>query len=193
MRISSLILVKSQSKRLPNKNLLDFHGKPMFVWNSEKCKGVFGEVYVSSDSDEILDIARGYGAKTIKRPKELCGDTPNIPVYQHAFQFMDDPDVIVSVQACSPTVKTRLLEMAREIMLSGCMELMTCHPIQPSDNYHKQNFLLYGSIWALSREVLYTYKDPQKPSPEVLLVDDSTDIHTKEDLEKAKKEAVNGR
>ena len=187
MKISSLILAKSQSKRLTNKNLLDFLGKPMFVWNLRKCRGVFGEVYISSDSDEILKIARRYGAKTIKRPDNLCGEVPNIPVYQHALEFMERPNVIVAVQACSPTMETGLLEITRDIMFSGCKELMTCHPVESKKDYHSQTFPIYGSIWAISKERLENYGDPYKPNPEVLLVDESVDIHNKRDFNRALK------
>jgi CMP-N-acetylneuraminic acid synthetase len=40
-----------------NKNCQDFCGKPMFIWNLEKCLDIFDRVYVSSDSDEILELA----------------------------------------------------------------------------------------------------------------------------------------
>lgn len=171
-----LILAKSQSKRLPNKNTLDFNGEPMFVTNLRKCLKIFDKVYVSSDSPSILDIAFQVGAVPIKRPESLCGDTPNITVYQHALEFMDNPDYIVAVQANSPTVPEQLIYQVNELMKEGVEEVMTCHP----------DYSIYGSIWAIAIDKLNHYGDPYKPTPSFLVTDNSVDIHTEEDLINAK-------
>lgn len=188
MRVLPLILAKSDSKRLPNKSIKDFCGKPMFVWNLEKALQVFGECYVSSDSRKILRIARRNGAKAIKRPKYLCGETPNIPCYQHAFRQMDNPHAIVAIQANSPTLDVELLIKTREIMALGVDELMSCHALTQSDNYHEQGAKIYGSIWAITAKRLKHYPDPLKPKPDVLIVDNSVDIHTQEEFDAAVKQ-----
>ena len=171
----ALLLVKGESKRLPGKNRKVFHGKPMYLWNVEKCLTLFDKVFVSSEDPEILEEAFQAGAIPISRPDELCGDTPNIPVYQHAIQFMGDVGGIVAVQANSPNVEINLIAIARHLMESGVDELMTCHP----------NRTLYGSIWAIKKDKLAKYKNPMRPKPNVLLVDTSEDIHTEEDFKKA--------
>ena len=51
-----LILAQGKSKRLEGKNRLLFKGKPMFLWNVEKCLKIFSRVYVSSDDDWILRL-----------------------------------------------------------------------------------------------------------------------------------------
>jgi len=154
-----------------------FRNRPMFLWNVEKCLNVFDNCYVSSDYQHILDLAKVAGAVPIKRPKELCGDTPNIPCYKHALEFMDNPNVIVAVQANSPTIDEWILDLTREIMMAGCQELMTCH----------ENYKLYGSVWAFTRNRLNNTFDFFNPIPEILIVDKSRDIHTKKDLNKALK------
>ena len=171
MKISFLILAKSDSKRLPNKNILDYKGKPMFVWNLEKCLK-FGKTYVSSDSDEILEIAKRYKAIPIKRPKELCGNTPNIPVYQHAIKFMKDIDGFIAVQANSPDIKEKLIKKTKNAFEMGFMEVMTIH----------QDKSIYGSVWAMTIDRLNNYGDPYNPKPEFTIVDYSEDIHYEQDL-----------
>lgn len=173
MRFASLILAKSTSSRLPGKNTLDFNGEPMFMTNVRKCLGLFDDVYVSSDSFEILRRAERAGAKGIIRDEILCGDTPNIPVYQHALQFMGDVDGIVAVQANSPTISPFVIDAARQLLARGYHEVMTVH----------ENGSIYGSVWGLSRRRLERYEDPYSPKPERTLVDPSVDIHTKEDYE----------
>jgi CMP-N-acetylneuraminic acid synthetase len=169
------MLAKGQSKRLPGKNKKDFLGKPMFMWNLEKCLTLFDKVFVSSDDPEILEAAWLAGAAVISRPDELCGDTPNIPVYQHALQFMGDVAGIVAVQANSPTLDINLIALSQHLMESGVDELMTCHP----------NRKIYGSIWAIKKGKLLKYKNAYRPKPNVLLVDNSVDIHDELDYNKA--------
>lgn len=146
----------------------------MFLVNVEKCLRIFSKVYVSSDSQEILQTAQAAGAIPIRRGIELCGDTPNIPVYRHAFMNMGDIDGIIAVQANSPTINPRIILQVKRLMQSDAEEVMTCHP----------DYSIYGSVWAMSRNRLLNYD--YNPKPDALIVDISTDIHTEEDLAKAK-------
>lgn len=61
----AIILARGGSKRLPKKNILDFHGKPMLAWTvlAALDSGEFDRVLVSTDDDEIAKIARKYGAE----------------------------------------------------------------------------------------------------------------------------------
>ena len=170
-----LILAKGSSRRLPAKNRRDFHGVPMYLVNTKKCLRIFSRVCVSSDNSWILEGAEDAGAIPIKRPQELCGDVPNIPVYQHALGFMNGVDGIVAVQCNSPTINSKLIEQAKELLDSGVQEVMTKH----------EDGSIYGSIWALSSKRLREYGDPYKPKPDILLLDTSVDIHSEADLEKA--------
>lgn len=183
MRTAALIIARLQSKRLPRKNLLDIAGKPVFVWNLEKALRIFTAVYFSSDSEEMLKIAAGKGAIAIRRPADLAADNvPNIPVFQHAFEQMDSPDMIVSLQANSPTLPEKLIGQALKIMkTAGIQELVTID----------KNLKVHGSIWAIKRERLLNYGDPYEYKAEVFLRDDSTDIHTAEDFAKAETELRN--
>ena len=60
----AIILARGGSKRLPNKNILDFHGKPMIAWTIEAAieSKEFSHVVVSTDSKEIAEISISYGA-----------------------------------------------------------------------------------------------------------------------------------
>lgn len=178
MKISALILAKSASGRLPNKNILPFNGEPMFLNNVRKCLEIFDKVYVSSDDDDILDWADSRGAIAIKRPIELCGETPNIPVYKHAIQFMDC-DAIVAVQANSPNVSLEVIEDVKYNM-EIYNEVMTCH----------RNKKIYGSVWGITKKRLDKYTrtvDYYNPEPDIMIYDPSIDVHDKEDYESALK------
>jgi CMP-N-acetylneuraminic acid synthetase len=65
MKHIAIILARGGSKRLPRKNILEFHGKPMLAWTVEAAlqSGQFNQVLVSTDDPEIADIARSFGAE----------------------------------------------------------------------------------------------------------------------------------
>lgn len=173
MAISSvaLLLVKEKSRRLPNKNTLPYKGEPMYMTNVRKCLKIFEEVYVSSDSEEILDNVENIGAIGILRSQHLCGECPNIPVYHHAIGFMHPANAIVAVQANSPTIEPEVILKVKEHIENGADEVMTCH----------ENGEIYGSVWGLSMKKLKEYKNPRTPMPAILVVDKSLDIHTLEE------------
>lgn len=71
-----IIPARGGSKRLPRKNILPIGGKPMIAWPIKACieSGIFQKVVVSTEDQEIADIARAHGAHVIVRPVELAGD-----------------------------------------------------------------------------------------------------------------------
>ena len=177
-KIVALIIAKGDSNRLPNKNSLAFKGLPMFVHNVKKCKELFDKVYVSSDSDAILETAKQHSAIAIKRPKRLCKETPSIMVFDHAQKTMK-ADIVIAVQANSPTIDIELIRSAKIIMETGRFnELMTANPARK----------IIGSIWALNKEKLNNYGDFYTFKPDVTLIDPAIDIHTEDDYDRAKKQ-----
>lgn len=60
----AIITARGGSKRIPRKNIKEFLGKPIIAYSIECAikSGSFDEVMVSTDDDEIADIARNYGA-----------------------------------------------------------------------------------------------------------------------------------
>jgi N-acylneuraminate cytidylyltransferase len=60
----AIIPARGGSKRLPGKNILDFYGKPMIAWTIEAAinTNLFDKVLVSTDSNEIADISKVFGA-----------------------------------------------------------------------------------------------------------------------------------
>ena len=65
MKTIAIITARGGSKRIPGKNIKPFLGKPILAYSIEAAfqSGVFDEVMVSTDDEEIARIARQYGAK----------------------------------------------------------------------------------------------------------------------------------
>lgn len=64
-RAIAIITARGGSKRIPRKNIKEFCGKPILAYSIEAAiqSGVFDEVMVSTDDEEIAEIAKMYGAK----------------------------------------------------------------------------------------------------------------------------------
>ena len=109
------IFARSGSKGIVNKNIQQFCGKPLISWTIELALKVkqINEVFVSTDSEEIAEIARMAGAATpFIRPSELATDTsPEWHSWQHFIKFLADkdgrlPEVFLSLPATSPLRST---------------------------------------------------------------------------------------
>lgn len=65
MKNLCIIPARGGSKRIPRKNIIDFLGKPLIAYSIENAlnSGIFDEVVLSSDDEEIIEVALKYGAK----------------------------------------------------------------------------------------------------------------------------------
>ncbi len=115
MSTVACIFARAGSKGVPNKNIQTFNGKPLISWAIELALEVkqINEVFVSTDSEAIAEIARMAGA-TIPfiRPSELATDTsPEWHSWQHFIKFLADkdgrlPETFLSLPATSPLRST---------------------------------------------------------------------------------------
>lgn len=106
-RVLAIIAARGGSKGLPRKNVLPCGGKPLIAWSIEAAlsSSIIDHAVVSSDDDEILEVARRHGAVTpFVRPAELASDTASMDaVAIHALDTLGDRfDVCVLLQATSP-------------------------------------------------------------------------------------------
>lgn len=85
-----IIPARGGSKRIPRKNVKPFHGKPMIAYavTAAHESNMFDKVVVSTDDEQIVNVALKYGAEVpFMRPAELADDhTPTVPVIAHAIQ-----------------------------------------------------------------------------------------------------------
>lgn len=109
-RLLAVIPARGGSKRLPRKNVLPLGGRPLIAWSIEAalCSGVFDDVLVSTDDQEIAAAARAAGAQVPwLRPAELASDTAtSAAVLQHALAWYErergTAEAVVLLQPTSP-------------------------------------------------------------------------------------------
>lgn len=105
------ICARGGSKGVKGKNVRPLRGKPLIAHSIAQAKatGLFAAVAVSSDSEEILAVAREWGADVlVQRPDELASDTaPKAPAIRHCLEEAERQlgrtfPVFVDLDATSP-------------------------------------------------------------------------------------------
>lgn len=106
--VHAIILARGGSKGIKNKNLILVKKKPLIYWSiksAQNCKAI-NKVWVSSDSDKILNLSKKFGANIIKRPKNLASDNSSSESgWLHSIKYIKKKFKInyaVALQATSP-------------------------------------------------------------------------------------------
>ena len=189
LKTAAIILARGGSKGIPNKNIIDFCGKPLLAWTIEHCLNAGIEiVYVSSDSDEILNIGEQFGANRIKRPKEFSDDKASSEsAWLHALETIETEngtvDWVLTPQVTSPIRSSNDILSALKIARSGKFDsILSVVEIEDffiwgkdkenkiqSLNYDynnrkrrqviDKNYLENGSFYLFKPEVLRTYNN----------------------------------
>ena len=136
----AIIPARGGSKRIPKKNIKEFCGKPMIAYSIEAAKKseLFDKIVVSTDDENIAQVAKSFGAEVLKRPKELADDfTPTIPVIAHAIKELEllKATSVCCIYATAPFVQASFLQVAYQKLLtckaSYCFSATTfAFPIQ---------------------------------------------------------------
>ena len=111
----AIIPARGGSKRIPKKNIKDFQGKPIVSYSIESAlkSNLFDMVIVSTDDDEIAEIAIKYGAEVpFIRPKKLSDDfTGTHEVIGHAVRWLENNgnkiDYVCCLYATAPFIQIK--------------------------------------------------------------------------------------
>lgn len=174
-RVLGLIPARGGSKGLPRKNVLDLAGKPLIAHSIEAGLAVdaIDRVMVSTDDDEIAEVARHHGAEVpFVRPAALAeDDTPDLPVFQHALEWLarhdDHPELVVHLRPTTPL--RRPGDVARAIeLLDRTPEADSVRSVaEPLEHPYKMWRISDGG-WArplLDAEVDEPYNQPRQLLP----------------------------
>ena len=120
----AVIPARGGSKRIPRKNIRPFAGRPLIAWTIDTClrSGLFDEVVVSTDDDEIAQAAHEAGAQVpYTRPPELADDhATTADVMSHAAaQAPAGTALICCVYPAAVLVSAGDLARGRDVLLSS--------------------------------------------------------------------------
>jgi len=124
--IVGLIPARAGSKRVKNKNIKPLGGHPVMAYTiaAAKASGVFGDVIVSTDSEQFAEIARHYGASVpFLRPDEYAGDrSPDIEWIEYTLARLRDEgkayDCFAILRPTSPFRKAETIQRAWQTFLA---------------------------------------------------------------------------
>lgn len=127
MRNLAIIPARGGSKRIPRKNIQLFCGKPIIAYSIEAAlkSGVFDEVMVSTDDEEIAAIAKQYGAKVpFFRSAETASDTATtVAVLQEVAKTYEEMgqkfDYIMNLYPCAPFVTPERIRNALNTLIEN--------------------------------------------------------------------------
>ena len=125
--IIAVIPARGGSKRIPRKNIKLFSGKPIIAWSIEaaiKAK-IFDKIIVSTDDDEIANIAIKYGASVpFLRPEKLADDfTGTNSVVKHVIKFLNSNgkniDYACCIYATAPFLKASYIRQGYNAIIEN--------------------------------------------------------------------------
>lgn len=106
----ALITARGGSKGLLRKNIYPLAGKPLINWSIDVAKAcnLISDVYVTTDDEEIAQVAAKQGANIIKRPAELSTDTASSDVaIEHAIDIIEKDRMFENLILLQPTSPLR--------------------------------------------------------------------------------------
>ncbi|MFH0880890.1 MAG: acylneuraminate cytidylyltransferase family protein [Lentisphaerota bacterium] len=127
------IPARAGSKRVKSKNLRQLDGKPMIAYAIETAKacGRFDEIYVNTDSEEIMALAREWGVQVYKREGWLASDAAKGDDFTADFMEHIRTDTLVMISPVCPLVTVDDVNHALEAYAdSECDTLITCEQTQ---------------------------------------------------------------
>lgn len=102
--IIAIIPARGGSKRIPNKNIKNFKGRPMISWSIKAAfkSRLFDKIFVSTDSKKIANIAKKYKAEVpFLRSKKLSGDhTTTTSVIQNCISWLKSKKIKPELVCC---------------------------------------------------------------------------------------------
>ena len=156
MKSICVIPARGGSKRIPRKNIKLFHGKPLIAWSIEVAtsSALFDAVYVSTDDEEIANVAKEHGAIVpFLRPEKLSNDfAGDKEVREHFIEWMKDnvveADILCYLYATAPFITEKTLKGCQQLLLdSGAISAHTvttyAYPVLRSLKRDEQGLLDY--------------------------------------------------
>lgn len=156
MSTIAIITARGGSKRIPRKNIKNFMGKPMLAYAIQACMNskIFDEIMVSTDDNEIAEIAKKYGANVpFMRSEKTSNDMAmTYDVLEEVLEEYKKEDKIFDnlacIYPCVPFLKGETLKEAFKIFTSkDCDTLVPIvrfsFPIQRAFKLDENNNLQY--------------------------------------------------
>ncbi len=145
--VVGIIPARGGSKRLKDKNTMPLCGKPLIAYTIEAAlqADALDRVIVSTDSEQIAEVAMTWGAEVIRRPAELATDTAPIDeALRHVVSYLADEedyrtDIVVLMQANIPIRAEGVIDQVMaKLIETGAETVSTAHEINQRPEWMKR-------------------------------------------------------
>jgi CMP-N,N'-diacetyllegionaminic acid synthase len=179
VRAVALIPARSGSVRVTDKNIRLLAGHPLVAWAIAGAResGRFEAIVCSTDSDDIADVARSYGAEVVLRPAEMAGATsPDIDWVRHALSG-SEYDVFSILRPTSPFRRGGTIERAWQAFGEHCDSVRAVRPVRehPGKMWVRDGDYILPLLPQTEGEIP-THSRQTASLPEVLVQDSSLEI-----------------
>jgi CMP-N,N'-diacetyllegionaminic acid synthase len=183
--VVGFVPAKGHSERAPGKNVWPLAGHPLIAYSIAAAReaGIFSDVVVSTESAEIAEIARRYGAAVVDRPIDLATPTSSdIDWVLHAMRGRSE-DAFAILRPTSPfrgaaTIRRgweRLLELGDRADSIRAVEVCPQHPAKmwriegelirpvlerpdPGTPWHSMQFQVLPEVWVQNSSLEFAWR-----------------------------------
>lgn len=153
-KVTAVIPAKAHSTRFPGKNIMPFGDGNLLTHKIRQLKAVdrIDEILLSTDSNEMLDMALAEGIRAVKRPEDLADESRPMADFVRYALTLIDAEHLMWIPVTSPTVDEVLFADALnkyfEYLDKGCDSLVTVIPFQHflMDDKGPMNFNPDGAV-----------------------------------------------
>ncbi|MGI2808291.1 cytidylyltransferase domain-containing protein [Vibrio vulnificus] len=156
MKVVAFLPAKGSSSRIESKNMKLLDGKPLFLHTLEKLveSGIFDEVYLDTESEDVIDAASEVNCKILKRNSELATNkTDGNALFMNEVNSVDS-DIYVQILCTSPFIDIATIKKGIDTI---------------------KNNAEYDSAVLIRKEKLYTWNS-LGPNYNINLIPNSVDI-----------------
>ncbi len=153
MKAVAIIPARGGSRRIPRKNLMEFRGHPIIAYSIKAAQdsGLFGRIIVSTDDEEISEIAQDYEASAIIRPAHLAEDDVGTQrVVQHAIKICVNTDIACCIYPTAPLMSPADLHRAMDAVRTGSTYAFS---VGTTPSLHDAGQFYMGWAWAFREGV----------------------------------------
>jgi CMP-N,N'-diacetyllegionaminic acid synthase len=185
LRTLGIIPARGGSKRIPKKNLRLLNGYPLIRYTIRAAKeaSLLTDWVVSTEDNEIANLALSYGAYVVKRPDSLAeDDSTSGAVARHALGWMEvdrEPyDIVVLLHPTSPVRDPKHIDQAIRLLRDSDAPALASVSCRKRTYTHNASIYAMRSDWLVKTEQHYC----DQSIPFLMDARHSVDIDTEEDF-----------
>lgn len=169
MEILCVIPCRSGSKRIKDKNIKKFKGKPLIYWSilqAKLCK-YKPRIIVSTDSENYKKIALKFGAEVpFLRPKNISKDySIDFDFFQHCLNFLNKkenyhPDLILHLRPTQPLRKVKDIDKSLGVFIKNIKKYDSLRSVYPFEKTPYKMYYIEKNNLKPFIESYNNYKEP---------------------------------